>query len=60
VQPYLIGNAVRLPFLWVLIGIAGGVQTLGIVGLFIGPVLMAAVVTLWREWVGPADKPLRA
>jgi predicted PurR-regulated permease PerM len=41
----------------VLIGIAGGVQTLGIVGLFIGPVLMAALVTLWREWVGPADKP---
>jgi predicted PurR-regulated permease PerM len=60
VQPYLIGNAVRLPFLWVLIGIAGGVQTLGIVGLFIGPVLMAALVTLWREWVGPPDKPSAA
>ena len=55
VQPYLIGNAVRLPFLWVLIGIAGGVQTLGIVGLFVGPVVMAALVTIWREWVGPPD-----
>lgn len=56
VQPYLIGNAVRLPFLWVLIGIAGGVQTMGIVGLFLGPVLMAALVTVWREWIGPPDR----
>jgi predicted PurR-regulated permease PerM len=55
VQPYLIGNAVRLPFLWVLLGIAGGVQTLGIVGLFLGPVLMAALLTIWREWIGPPD-----
>ena len=57
VQPYLIGNAVRLPFLWVLIGIAGGVQTLGIVGLFVGPVVMAALVTVWREWIGPPGEP---
>jgi predicted PurR-regulated permease PerM len=57
VQPYLIGNAVRLPFLWVLIGIAGGVQTLGIVGLFVGPVVMAALVTIWREWIGPPAAP---
>jgi predicted PurR-regulated permease PerM len=57
VQPYLIGNAARLPFLWVLIGIAGGVQTLGIVGLFVGPVVMAALVTVWREWIGPPGEP---
>ena len=29
----------------------GGVKTMGIAGLFIGPVLMALMVALWREWV---------
>jgi predicted PurR-regulated permease PerM len=27
------------------------VTTMGFVGLFIGPVLMALIVALWREWV---------
>jgi len=31
--------------------LVGGVKTMGIVGLFIGPVLMALMVALWREWV---------
>ena len=38
-----------LPFLAVLFGILGGVETLGLVGLFIGPVVMVLLVTLWRE-----------
>jgi predicted PurR-regulated permease PerM len=52
VQPALIGGAARLPFLLVLIGILGGIQSFGLVGLFLGPVIMAALVTVWREWVG--------
>ncbi len=51
VQPALIGGAVRLPFLWALIGIFGGVETFGLLGLFVGPVIMAALMTIWREWV---------
>ncbi|MDB5852557.1 MAG: hypothetical protein JWR22_598 [Herminiimonas sp.] len=49
VRPTVIGNATRLPFLAVLFGILGGVETLGLLGLFIGPVVMVLVVTLWRE-----------
>jgi len=45
----MIGNATRLPFLAVLFGILGGVETLGLVGLFIGPVVMVLFVTLWYE-----------
>ncbi|TFW00956.1 AI-2E family transporter [Oxalobacteraceae bacterium OM1] len=48
VRPNLIGSATRLPFLAVLFGILGGVETLGLVGLFIGPALMALFVTLWN------------
>src|SRR5919197_597243 len=57
VRPVLIGGAARLPFLWVLLGILGGLQTFGFLGLFLGPALMAALVALWREWTErPGDR----
>ncbi|MBS0641230.1 MAG: AI-2E family transporter [Proteobacteria bacterium] len=52
VRPVLIGKTTRLPFLWVLLGILGGVETWGLVGLFLGPAIMAALILLWREWTG--------
>ena len=54
VQPALIGSAARLPFLAVLIGIFGGLEAFGLVGLFVGPVIMAALLTVWREWMPQA------
>jgi predicted PurR-regulated permease PerM len=54
VRPSLIGSATRLPFIWVLLGILGGVETFGLLGLFLGPAVMAALILLWREWVGDA------
>jgi predicted PurR-regulated permease PerM len=50
-KPALIGGATKLPFVWVLIGIIGGVETIGLLGLFVGPAVMAALVLIWREWV---------
>jgi predicted PurR-regulated permease PerM len=49
VRPTIIGNATKLPFLAVLLGILGGVETLGLIGLFVGPVVMTLFVTLWQE-----------
>lgn len=54
-RPGLIGGTTRLPFVWVLIGILGGVETIGLLGLFVGPAVMAALVLLWREWVAEGD-----
>ncbi|MBE7197863.1 MAG: AI-2E family transporter [Parafilimonas terrae] len=51
VRPVLIGGTTRLPFLWVLFGILGGVESFGLAGLFIGPALMAALILLWRDLV---------
>ena len=51
IRPAVIGSATQLPFLWVLIGILGGVETLGLLGLFIGPATMAVLIMLWREFV---------
>ncbi len=57
IRPVLIGKTTRLPFLWVLLGILGGVETWGLVGLFLGPAIMAALILLWREWSGePAGR----
>jgi predicted PurR-regulated permease PerM len=54
VRPFLIGGAAQLPFLWVLLGILGGIETFGLLGLFLGPVVMAALISLWRDWTEPA------
>ena len=42
-----------MPFLLVLLGILGGLQTMGFLGLFLGPAVMAALIALWREWTEP-------
>lgn len=52
VKPVLIGGAIQLPFLAVLFGILGGVETLGLLGLFVGPIVMVLFVTLWQELQG--------
>jgi predicted PurR-regulated permease PerM len=59
VQPALVGNAVQLPFLWTFVATFGGLETFGLVGLFIGPALMAALFFAWREWLGEKDSPER-
>jgi predicted PurR-regulated permease PerM len=53
VWPTLVGGAARLPFLFAFVGIFGGLATLGLLGLFLGPVIMAALLTVWREWIVP-------
>jgi predicted PurR-regulated permease PerM len=49
IRPSLIGGAMQLPFLAVLFGILGGVETMGLIGLFLGPAIMVLFNTLWRE-----------
>lgn len=55
VWPTLVGGAARLPFLFAFVGIFGGLATFGLLGLFLGPVIMAALLTVWREWVMPRE-----
>ncbi|EGD59841.1 hypothetical protein Y88_2280 [Novosphingobium nitrogenifigens DSM 19370] len=58
VRPAFIGGATRLPFLWVLLGILGGIETWGLIGLVMGPAIIAVLMLLWREWVGMVKGPL--
>lgn len=50
-RPRLVGGPIKLPFLPTFFGLVGGVKTMGFLGLFIGPVLMALIVSIWREWI---------
>jgi len=50
VRPVIIGGGARVPFLWVLLGILGGIESFGLLGIFLGPALMAALCSLWRTW----------
>ncbi len=36
-----------------MIGAFGGLAEMGLVGLFVGPVVMAALMLVWREWIKP-------
>lgn len=51
VRPLVISNATRIPFLLVMFGVLGGIAVFGLVGLFIGPVILAVLMAVWREWL---------
>jgi predicted PurR-regulated permease PerM len=57
VRPLLISRGARIPFLIVLFGVLGGLATFGLVGLFIGPVILAILLAIWREWLLESGQP---
>jgi predicted PurR-regulated permease PerM len=59
VRPAIIGGAARLPFLWLLLGILGGIESFGLLGIFLGPALMAALVAIWQSSVAEDSRPPR-
>ncbi|SEL41750.1 AI-2E family transporter [Xaviernesmea oryzae] len=57
-RPRLVGGPIKLPFLPTFFGLVGGVKTMGFLGLFVGPVLMALIVAIWREWLHEVTTPV--
>jgi predicted PurR-regulated permease PerM len=55
-RPILIKKGADLPLLLVFAGVIGGLIAYGIIGIFIGPVVLAVTYTLLGAWVG-GDKP---
>jgi predicted PurR-regulated permease PerM len=51
IKPYLISRGSRLPFILTLLGVLGGALAFGIIGVFIGPLLLALGYRLLQEWV---------
>jgi predicted PurR-regulated permease PerM len=50
-RPILIRRGVQLPILLIVAGVIGGLISFGVVGLFVGPVVLAATYTLAKDWV---------
>jgi predicted PurR-regulated permease PerM len=51
-RPLLISSATRIPYLLVLFGVLGGISAFGLIGLFLGPIVIAVLLAVWREWLG--------
>lgn len=56
-RPILIRKGADLPLLLIFSGVIGGLIAFGIVGLFLGPVVLAVSYTLLKEWMGERDAP---
>ena len=50
-RPYLIRRGADLPLLLIFAGVIGGLIGFGLVGLFVGPVVLAVTYRLVEEWV---------
>jgi predicted PurR-regulated permease PerM len=55
VRPVLIRRGADLPLLLIFTGVIGGLLALGVIGLFLGPVVLAVAYTLLGEWVAEKD-----
>lgn len=51
-KPMLIGHGLEVPMPIILLGVIGGVMAFGLVGLFIGAVILAVGYVLFYEWLG--------
>ena len=50
-RPILIRRGVDLPLLLIITGVIGGLIAFGVIGLFIGPVILAVTYTLLQFWI---------
>lgn len=50
-KPLLISSAADIPLIIVLFGVMGGLFAFGLVGLFLGPLIFAVLLAIWREWL---------
>jgi predicted PurR-regulated permease PerM len=51
IKPYLIGRGSDLPFILVLLGVLGGALAFGVIGIVLGPTLLAVGYTVVRDWM---------
>lgn len=62
-RPFLISQGSNMPFVLIFCGVIGGIFAFGLVGVFLGPTLLAVAFRLVEEWtaspspLAPEDKP---
>jgi predicted PurR-regulated permease PerM len=58
VRPLLMRKGVHLPFILLLAGVIGGLIAFGLVGIFLGPVVLAVAYTLLLAWLDEEPDPV--
>ena len=58
-RPLLISNATHVPFIIVMFGVIGGLAVWGLVGIFVGPIVLAIGLSIWRNWTKETNHDLR-
>jgi predicted PurR-regulated permease PerM len=56
-RPILIKRGANLPLLLIFAGVIGGLTAFGLVGIFVGPVVLAVAYTLLEAWVSEERGP---
>jgi len=59
-RPMLIKRGADLPLLLIFAGVIGGMLSFGLIGIFVGPVVLAVTWTLMQAWIADAlghDEP---
>ena len=58
-RPFLMTKGANLPMLLMFAGVMGGLLAFGLIGIFVGPVVLAVSYTLLGAWIGdrPPDLP---
>jgi predicted PurR-regulated permease PerM len=51
IRPWFIARGAHLPFMLTILGVLGGALAFGLLGIFLGPVLLGVGFTLVNEWV---------
>ena len=57
IRPYFISRGAQLPFLLTILGVLGGALAFGLLGIFLGPVLLGVGFTLVAEFARGGDEP---
>lgn len=53
-RPFLVSKGNKMPFALMFLGLVGGAVAFGLIGVFLGPVLLAVAFRLLEEWTSPA------
>lgn len=56
IRPWFIARGADLPFLLTVLGVLGGAVAFGLLGIFLGPVLLGVGYTLMNEWARGAEE----
>lgn len=55
IRPLIVSSVTRIPFVLVMFSVLGGIAKFGLIGIFLGPVIIAMLMAVWREWASEVE-----